>query len=440
MTSSMKKKVLVLAVAGAFAAPAAVLAQGKAEAESTPHDALHKGRESGSVTIYGTLNVDYELVKREGATAAGVPLNSLVPAGTGVNSARRDRVSSNSSNIGFRGTEDLGGGLKAVWQIESAIAMDGGTSTLAGRDTYAGLTGNWGTLLFAGNHDSPYKRAVQGKDPFYATGVATQKGILGSPGFNVASVNAVSGITVGGNTGAPPGAAVVQNAGFDARLNNMVFYRSPVFNGFSGEIAYGAREQKTPTLKPSVVSLQVRYEQGPYFLTYAYERRDDVFGLNSIVTGTVPTAGSSEDTANKVGAGYRWDGRWGSTEFLAVWENLDYETSVPASGVTAFDRDAWVVSATHRFANHRVSVSYSDADEGSCTLATGGPCSTSGLGAKQYALGYAYSFSKRTDGYLHWTKIKNDAAASYNFGVTGAPAAGPGADPQAIALGLRHRF
>ena len=70
--------------------------------------------------------------------------------------------------------------------------MDGAASTLAGRDTFVGLTGGFGSVLYGANMDSPYKRGVQGKDPFYATGIATQKAILGSPGFNVVSGSAVA--------------------------------------------------------------------------------------------------------------------------------------------------------------------------------------------------------------------------------------------------------
>ena len=173
-----------------------------------------------TVTVYGTLNADAGTVERTGATVSTTALNSLVtaPGAAPTNLPNRYTMRSNSSNIGFRGTRPLWGGLSAVFQIESSIGIDGGASTLAGRDTFVGLSGGFGSVLYGGNIDSPYKRGVQGKDPFFVTGIATQKGILGSPGFNVASVNAVAGNTVGGNA---PGAQQ-QNAGFDARLNNLV--------------------------------------------------------------------------------------------------------------------------------------------------------------------------------------------------------------------------
>ena len=401
-----------------------------------------------TVTLYGTLNVDSGNVQRTGATAGATALNSMVgaPGATPTNLPNRYTVRSNSSNVGVRGTRPLWGDVSAVFQVESAIGIDGGASTLGGRDTFIGLSsGGLGSVLYGSNIDSPYKRSVQGKDPFFVTGIATQKGILGSPGFNVTSVNAVAGNTVGGNAAG----SQQQNAGFDARLNNLIMYRSPVFKGFSGEIGYGANEQKSTSvgaqINPSVVSLLLRYEMGPVFAAYGYERRKDVFGLNSLLTfnpatGTtgalfVPPAGAaSTDTGNKIGLGYTLAG---NTDLLFIWENLQYETNV--GSLTKYDRNALVTSVNHRFGPHRAILSYSKANSGSCTR-LGGACSTAGLGAQQWALGYAYNVNAATALYAFWTRVVNDYAAAYNFGVSGAPAAGVGADPQALALGIRYQF
>lgn len=400
------------------------------------------------LTIYGTLNADAGTAERSGATAGTAALNSLVgaPGAAPVDVPRRYTLRSNSSNLGVRGKKDLAGGISAVFQIESAIGVEGGASTLAGRDTFVGLATPYGTVLYGGNIDSPYKRGVQEKDPFYATGVATQKGILGSPGFNVASVNAVAGVTVGGNAAG----AQQQNAGFDARLNNLIIYRSPVFNGLSAEVAYGADEQKSNSLgaqiNPDVISTQLRYVMGPIFATYSYERRKDVFGLNSLtalvpgtgVTGALfvpPVGADSTDTANKLAFGYTL---FGNTDALLVWERLSYKTNVGA--VSSFNRDALVASLAHRFGPHRAIASFGKAGAGKCELAAGTSCSTDGLGASQWAVGYDYTLDKTTNLYVFLTKIVNSASAAYNFGISGAPAAGVGADPQAVALGVRYRF
>ena len=422
-------------------------------AESAPSPAPQPARSrdlsttvlGATVTLYGTLNADAGTVERTGATVSATALNSLVgaPGPTPSNQQSRSILRSNSSNFGIRGSRPIAGGVSAVFQVETSVAADGGSGTVGGRDSFLGLVGNFGSLLYGGNIDSPYKRAVQGKDPFFATGIATQKGILGSPGFNVTSVNAVAGTTIGGNAAG----AQQQNAGWDARLNNLVMYRSPVLAGFSGEFAYGMNEQKTTSgINPTVISAVARYDRGPWFASYAYEEREDVFALNSLQTlvpGTgstgalfVPPAGaSSKDSANKIGVGYKL---FSSTDMLLVWESLKYTTSVGA--VREYERDAWVASANHRMGRHNAIVSYSKADQGNCSLATGTACSTKGLGAEQWALGYVFNLDASTWLYAFWTQIRNEEAAAYNFGVSGAPAAGVGADPKGLALGVRYRF
>src|SRR5687767_11285587 len=127
----MKKKLMTLAVAAALGAPAAVLAQGT------------------NVTIYGTLNADFERVEAKG-TSQGIAGNSVIGAqpATSPEFEGRQRVSSNSSNIGFRGTEDLGNGLKAIFQCESSTRVDNGGDGFCTRNTHVGLSGNWGTVFY----------------------------------------------------------------------------------------------------------------------------------------------------------------------------------------------------------------------------------------------------------------------------------------------------
>lgn len=120
----MNKKLIALAIAGATFAPA-VLAQS-----------------ANPVTLYGTLNIDFENVKSAGA------------AGAGANNLARNKVSANSSNFGFRGTEDLGGGLKANFNVEMGISLDTGNGNIPGpnlaftRQSWVGLSGNWGAVTF----------------------------------------------------------------------------------------------------------------------------------------------------------------------------------------------------------------------------------------------------------------------------------------------------
>src|SRR4051794_20810025 len=78
--------------------------------------------DEGAVQVYGTLNVDVESVEAHGATpAVALPPGALGNAPTGVDVPRRARVTSNSSNLGFRGRERLGPDFSVFFQVESAV-------------------------------------------------------------------------------------------------------------------------------------------------------------------------------------------------------------------------------------------------------------------------------------------------------------------------------
>ena len=150
----MNKKLVALAVGGAFALPFAAQAQ------------------TANVTLYGRLNVDLEFINgktcQNGATGgAGAGAQNfqactntqVAPNATPnqISNPTVNRLSSNSSRFGMRGTESLGGGLNAVFQIESNVSGDTGNSSgsgLASRETFVGLQGSWGRVTY-GNFLAP---------------------------------------------------------------------------------------------------------------------------------------------------------------------------------------------------------------------------------------------------------------------------------------------
>ncbi len=134
----MKKNLIALAVAAAFAAPVAM---------------------ADAPTIYGKLNVN---------------VNTKTDAGNGVNDT--------ASRIGVKGSEDLGNGLKAVYKIEFGLDLEG-SGTFSNRNQYLGLAGGFGTVLI-GRHDSPLK-VVQPTDTFNDGAADNSKlglGLLGKTG------------------------------------------------------------------------------------------------------------------------------------------------------------------------------------------------------------------------------------------------------------------
>ncbi|MEO7743372.1 MAG: porin, partial [Usitatibacter sp.] len=208
----MNKKLIALAVAGACVAPAAM------------------AQTANPVTLYGRVYLTLESVEAKGGAA---PL------------ARRTRVEDQSSLFGIRGTEDLGGGLKAFFQLETAFRPDSNVTTFAARNSGVGLQGGWGSVLM-GRWDTPYKILGYGPDLW-------------------------GDLTIAGIT-----AALHDRGNFDRREQNVVQYWSPSFGGFAGRISYTVNEGKTATLNPHVISVNVTYGRGPVKLGYGYEEHKDV--------------------------------------------------------------------------------------------------------------------------------------------------------------------
>ena len=441
----MNRRILALAVASVLAAPLSVLA------------------DSGNVEIYGTINMDLESVQAVGASpAATLAPGQLGVAPTGINVPGRERVTSNSSNIGFKGVEDLGGGLKAMFQIESAIGFDNqatyGTNIANGtaigggfatRNTNVGLSGNWGTV-FAGQWDTPYKVLSGAVDPMYFTGISYTGAIIGTPGFGVGPVtNGNVTLNAAGTTFANP-----VNASFERRQGNSVQFWTPDFRGLSGRIVYSVNEGRTSDstalthVNPNIWGINVVYENGPLYLGFGFERHNDYFGLSaiapaaqaiSIAAAAGSPAASSRDTGNKFVARYAF----GNTRLGLIYERLEYTQANTAAAATSFKsyaRDAFALTATHEIGPGTIRALYGRAQKGNCTLVAGATCSTNGLGAQQYSLGYSYSLSKRTDLYAFYTRVANDSGATYQFANAAGIGAAAGATSTGFAVGIRHTF
>src|SRR5947208_9463805 len=185
----MNKKLVAVAVAGVLAAPLAAQAQ------------------TANVTLYGRLNIDYELVNGRQADGSNPNVS---------------RLSSNSSRIGVRGTESLGGGLNAIFQIESNVSGDTGNSSgsgLASRETFVGLQGNWG-------------KVTMGK---FLVPLDDLHPIFGNAPTLTTSILSTADLWAQGTQTAATG-------NFDDRAGNSIRYDSPVIAGFTGALQYATRD------------------------------------------------------------------------------------------------------------------------------------------------------------------------------------------------------
>jgi predicted porin len=340
-----------------------------------------------TVQVYGRLNVDLESIKYSNPTG-GV-------------SGDMNRLSSNSSRLGFRGTEDFGGNLKAIFQIESAVSPDSGTGTLAGRDTFVGLQGDWGKVRLGFIEDA-VKGFGEFTDRFKGTGIQDDGTIS----------------ALGGGT-----------AGFSRRQVNSISYNTPLFAGFEGHIQYGIEDEQPVNAKTSLTAA-LHYGNGPLKLGVAFGDHHNF------------TIGRT-DKAYRLGAKYDF----GAFDVAGGMTRLDYEV---AGGNIV--HNYYTVSTGIKLAGGVLNLKYGMSPNNSGSAADGsvsaagsdgarlfkGPNS----GAKLYTVGYEYNLSKRTQLYTYYTRISNDANANYRFGTNGVniAQAGPGASPSGFVLGMSHDF
>jgi len=407
-------------------------------------------QESGT-QIYGTFNVDLENVRASGATAAGaLPAGFLGVTPTGVNVGARNRVTQNSSNLGFRGTEKISAGLDAFFQVESGIAVDAGGSTLASRNTAIGLKGGWGSIRL-GQWDTPYKTLSGAVDPMYFTGITYTGALVGTPGFGVGPVT----IGAPGASGDGRTFANAANASFERRQGNSVQYWSPTFAKLSWRLAYSVNENKTSNsasltqVDPSILSTSLEYDPGIVYFAYAYESHVDYFGLDALVPaaqGTVVALADGAPEASSRDRGDKWVARvkLGATQLGVLAERLRYtkrQSNAPASWFSRYQRQAIALTLVQKIgAAGTLRGLVGRATDGSCARFNGSECNTAGLGARQVSAGYSYTFSRRTDVYGFYTRVANDSRGSYQFANAAGLGAAAGSTSVGYALGIRHTF
>jgi len=406
--------------------------------------------QENTLQLYGTINLDVESVSARGATEAGtLPPGAMGITPTGIDVGSRIRVTQNSSNLGFRGSERISADLAAFFQVESGVAVDAGGSNIASRNTAAGFRSRWGSL-FLGQWDTPYKTISGAVDPMYFTGVTYAGALIGTPGFGVGPV------TIGAPAASGDGKtfANASNASFERRQGNSIQYWAPAFMATSIRVAYSANEGKSVSpgatqVNPYILSASLEYNSGILYVGYAHEEHFDYFGLDALVPATQatpvsaaggPPRSSSKDRGDKVIARVKA----GGTQVGVMAERLRYEKSqdgVPPGWFSRYRRDAIALTVIQNIgAAGTFRGLVGRTDDGRCARFDGSSCDTSGLGARQVSLGYSYTLSRRTDMYAFYTRVANDSRGSYQFANGAGIGAAPGAASTAYLLGLRHTF
>ncbi|APV50778.1 hypothetical protein BWI17_14440 [Betaproteobacteria bacterium GR16-43] len=390
-----------------------------------------------AITVYGLVFQFAENTKTSGATSpapAAGERPSMRNAYTGVNDPSRNRISAGTSNLGFRGSEDLGGDVKLVFQLESGFSVDGSPGPgWSGRNSNVGLSSAWGTLSL-GQWDTPYKTVALPVNPIRVGYQADYTPIMGNPGFGTPATT-----TQQTRAGTPPDAA------FDRRNGNVVQYWSPTVAGFSGRIQYSADEGRTassataPAIQPVIWSGNLQYDVGGLSLRYAYEQHEDYFGMSQLGGGAGATLlnPSSKDQGNKLVAIWRI----GSFRLAGILEELKYHNDDSTAGnVNDYKRKAYYALGEYYFGKASVWAAYGKAEDGTCSRVGGASCSTVDLGADYISAGLVYNFSKRTQVIATYYKVDNKKSGTYTVQ---PPVGGPiaaGADTMAFGVGIAHFF
>jgi predicted porin len=446
----MKTKFLAAVIATCFAAP--VMAQ-------------------SSVTIYGIA--DAGLMKQSGQ------------------SVRLVSGMADGSRIGFRGTEDIGGGFKAIFNLEARVELDTGSQkpTLlsdeqglfltrgmgAGFSTVLTPLGASGTALSAGllqNIRSGFQvkgaAAVNQEgaifDRMAMVGLITPGGaiLLGrmyTPGYEVFALADVfeSGTagTWGGITGGNAGFTAL---GADIRSQKSIQYRIATPAGIGASLMYGGKQSGYLGRYNKFLGAAVTYKANGLDVGIAHNRGTDQSDRTSLVTTTV--GGSYTMDAFKFFAGYH-DQRNRNSVLLADY-TAGYNGLIapgvaaqlaPLGAATAtalgnglrnvfmtnialntqVDAASYQLGLHYRIGAGRIMASYAHQNDKT----------TSDSDANLYALGYDYNLSKRTDIYTVVAQIKNGRDSQYIPGSAGSPggfAKTPGDTTRGIQVGLRHRF
>ncbi len=374
-----------------------------------------------NVTVYGRANVGIDTWQATGATA-----------GAAFDFKNRMRVYDNSSRIGFRGDEDLGGGLKAIFQIESGVNFDAGSvngqsgaanasaGTLASRDSWLGLGGAWGDVKFG-------RQSV-----FWINGPAAQTGA----NFINTDVPFGTATSMGRVSTAIPGSAPV------ARQSNVVTYNSPNISGFNATLSYSPQSEGAvagATVDSSLKGVTARYN-GLLDVQWDYV-------VNQQASGG---AQRQKSTGNKLSVS--WPYAPGSRISLLVARDKMDDTAAVAAFSALHDRisdSMYLLNMEHTLGSWQLFAEFGKLQNASgCTALNGTANGCAGTDATAYMLAIKYHFSKRTGVYASYNQVRNGAnqivdysAAGYSSGgASGIPATAAGADLRVIGLGMVHNF
>jgi predicted porin len=301
------------------------------------------------------------------------------------------------SRIGFRGNEDLGGGLRALFNIESGINLDDGTN---------GQGAFWGRQAFVGLASSGIGQITLGRQygSIYPLTGDFSEFSNGSYGPSTA--------VIGGFGGYEPvrGSATSATAnGGPSRVNNSVKLESASFGGVKVGALWGLGEVAGST-RSRVADVWARYTAGPFDAMLSFV--DDKIASTGLSVRTISGAAAYSFGAARLTGGV---------------------VTVDDRNTTDADGQGFWVGGDYRFGPHQVKAQFVENKAENVNVGK-----TQALGA-----GYQYDLSRRTAIYTSLTRFKNEGTGYTNRWASTLPAGLTSADERNItefALGVRHTF
>ena len=394
-----------------------------------------------SVTLFGVVDASisgYSSSSRDlnGATF----LNPFYVNKGSVKASRRELSSGNynSSRLGFRGTEDLGGGLAASFWLEAPISNDDGqtgVSTFARRSTVS-LSGGFGELRLGRDYTATFWNDTV-FDPFGTNGVGTNLIFTANAGFNAFNGAAATPV---------PGVTNVGGSNYVRTSNSIGYFLPPNLGGFYGQLQYAFSEKtkySPGTATPDVAnnSRQGRYVGGRF--GYANGPLDVAIAYGSSTIGDQYYVG----TTNKVntlnlGASYDFGPVKLFGEVSRAKNKLDYETEPFLGGRPDIDLTGYLLGVTVPVGAGLIRASYSAVKYDNNQQEVLFQPRIADPKANKLAIGYVHNLSKRTALYATIARVSNKNGAGLTVGGPSFVTSG-GFTPKTSTgydFGIRHAF
>jgi len=335
-----------------------------------------------SVTMYGIVDAGVEYQRTSAGSTGPAKTSKQLVSGT-----------YSASRLGFRGSEDLGDGLRVFFQLENGFNVDDGTVTgtaFFGRKSVVGLGGAWGDIWFGRDY---------------------------TPAFWVQYYTDVNSFALYGNSGTMSAFALTGML----RASNGIFYASPEFNGFRGRLTYtfGDESPTPPTDAGKVIGVSGEYRSSTLSAGVYHQERRVVFPANS--------ATSDKSVYQGITALYDfggWSAGGGYTRF---------DPAGPTTATNGVTKSLWAsVLVKFGLSDVRVNV-------GRVTTDLAAP--TSGK-STLVGINYSYYLSKRTHLYAGIGQVRNNVSAQFGLegGSRAIPNNGRDSDTTVVGAGIRTTF